>query len=291
MIELSLALPLFRAKYIGWLAFEGLCRQKGIDFEWELVVAEEVDDEPFLEDAVGLYEARLEKVGSARLVYIPLDEWIPLAKKINILTRECSKTSKIFATCAADIFPPPKRLKTQYDIFTKDPTVDWCANARTIVYDIASERYYLQDLTGEKVRKKNDGSNRAIRMEIAQHLPHSTKKSSVDGWVWQSSVQYVESKKKKFNSHLDTSDNWKYGLNVHGLNNLSLNRGARFNDDFIKRSSRLRRCPIDINKTIPKDIMDRLRECKNYVSLHRKGLPKVGKTRDPKAKGSKKAVK
>lgn len=273
MIELSVVVPLFRAKYIAWLAFEGLSRQEGIDFEWELVIAEEVGDEAFLEKNLRGYEEKLKSIGCSRLHYIPLEKWVPLSEKYVKLADNCSQTSKIFASCAADLFPPPKRLKTQYTIFKSDPEVDWCTNARTISYDIASERCYLHDLTGKSVKKKNDGSNRAIRMEIARNLPVVSKKSSVDGWMWQVANKYVSSQGKKFKAYFDESDNWKYGLSVNGLNNISLDRSKRFDEKFIERSPRLKKCPIDINKTIPKDIMDRLRECKKYVELHKVGGP------------------
>lgn len=272
MIELSVAMPLFRAKYIGWLAFEGLCRQKDIDFEWELVVAEEVNDEPFIEENLGKYEERLKKAGCARMAYIPLEKWVPLSIKYRILANNCSEDSGIFATCAADLFPPPTRLRTQYEVFTKDPEVDWAANGRTIIYDIESEKYYLHDILEDRIQ--NDGSNRAIRMEMARNLPKTNLKKNVDGWVWRSIKNYVKLQNKNFKHYLDASDNWQYGLNVNGLNNISLRRKKKFNDKFIERSPRLKKCPIDINDTIPKDIMDRLRECKQYIRLHKKGLPK-----------------
>ena len=40
-IEFSVRMPMFRSKYIAWLALESLCRQKGVNFEWELITAEE----------------------------------------------------------------------------------------------------------------------------------------------------------------------------------------------------------------------------------------------------------
>ena len=43
MIEMSVRMPLFRARYIAWLALESLCRQKRVTFKWELVIAEEQD--------------------------------------------------------------------------------------------------------------------------------------------------------------------------------------------------------------------------------------------------------
>jgi len=38
MIELSVGLPFFRSKYIGWAALESLCLQENINFEWELII-------------------------------------------------------------------------------------------------------------------------------------------------------------------------------------------------------------------------------------------------------------
>ena len=45
MIEASVTLPLFRSQYIAWLQLESLCRQQDVDFEWELLIAEEQGDE------------------------------------------------------------------------------------------------------------------------------------------------------------------------------------------------------------------------------------------------------
>ena len=39
-ILLSVALPMYSAQSIAWLAMESLCRQE-CDFEWELLIAEE----------------------------------------------------------------------------------------------------------------------------------------------------------------------------------------------------------------------------------------------------------
>ena len=78
-IELSVCIPLFRARYCAWLAFEGLCRQTDIDFNWELIMAEEVGDEDFTEAEVMKYKARLEKVGCVKLKYIPIKKWMPLS--------------------------------------------------------------------------------------------------------------------------------------------------------------------------------------------------------------------
>ncbi len=70
MIELSVCAPFFRAKYIGWLALESLCRQKDINFEWELIISEEMFDEAMGKDVIMKYKSRLEDLGCVRLKYI-----------------------------------------------------------------------------------------------------------------------------------------------------------------------------------------------------------------------------
>ena len=44
MIELTVGLPMFRSEKIAHLAFESLCNQKNIDFEWELLIMEESEE-------------------------------------------------------------------------------------------------------------------------------------------------------------------------------------------------------------------------------------------------------
>lgn len=259
MIQISVCAPMFRAKYIGWLAMEGLCRQKNIDFEWELIIAEEVEG-ALGEDKIMTYKKRLESVGCIKIHYIRLYKWIPLSDKYVLMVKGCSDSSKIFVGCAADIFSPPFRLKTQYDLFTKNSNVDFSASPKTIFYDIMSEKTFIYDVTLRK--RKDDGSNRTFRMEIMKNLPKAGKIRGVDKFTWDCAQRYVASQGKKFKLSLDTSDNWKYGLNVHGLNNLSRTRDKL----FVKYEQGVYENTVDISKTIPTSILDRLKLCKQYVN-------------------------
>jgi len=261
MIELSVCIPMFRAEHIGWLPMEALCRQENIDFEWELVIAEEMYDKPFSKDKIKEYREKLRDKGCVKVKYIGVKKWIPLSKKYNLLASNCEETSKIYCSCVADLYPAPKRLKTQYDIF-KNHDVAWCASEKTIFYDIFSQKTFLFDISLSK--RKNDGSNRAFRMEIMKALPMEDRRSGLDGWTFKFGVEYMKAKGKKFKTYLDTSDNWKHCLNVHGLNNISHHRTSWFYSEA-GRPDAVTKCPIDIYKTIPKDIMDRLHECKKYV--------------------------
>jgi hypothetical protein len=69
-----------------------------------------------------------------------------------------------------------------------------------------------------------------------------------------------------------TSDNWKYGLNVNGLNNLT--KGIRHDRALgKKRPFFIVDCPIDIRETIPHEILDRLKDAKKFIPEHSMTLP------------------
>jgi len=280
MIQLSVGIPMFRAKYCGWIALESLARQEGIDFKWELVVCEEArsKDEPFTKTRIlEEYKERLSKVGCVRIKYIPLKNWLFLSNKIAKIAQNCDSKSKIYASNSADLYSPPKRLKTQYDLMTKRERIDFTSSGRTIVYDIKTEQYYLNNsiMVAERGGIITDGTCRSVRMPLMKHLPRlANKRKSVDGWIWNFCKSYMKSQNKKFEVHLDLStDNWKHGLNVHGLNNLTMNvREKRFSGK--KRPRHIIDCPVDIRETIPEDILDRLRDAKEYLHLHKKSKPK-----------------
>jgi len=271
MIKLTVALPMFRAKYCGWIALESLIRQEDIDFNWELIVAEELKHGAFTRARLFEYRERLKKVRCVKIKYISLKKWMPLGNKFALMAKNSNPKSRIFATNSADLYSPPRRLKTQYDIFMRKKRVDFSSSGRTIVYDIRSERYYLNNsLLKPKGMPISDGSCRAFRMQLAKKLPSkSNRKRIVDGWIWNACKLYMESQGKKFIVDIDLrTDNWKYGLNVHGLNNLTFGaREARFRGK--KRPKYIVDCPIDIRETIPKEILERLREAKKYLKRHK----------------------
>lgn len=277
MIEITVAVPMFRAKYCGWIALESLVRQTDINFDWELIVAEEIDNESFTKDQLMEYKKRLKAVGCVKITYIPLRYWEMLSNKLSLMAHSCSKKSKIFATNSADLYSSPKRLKTQYNLFMGNDNIDTCSSGRSIVYDIKSERIYLNDSSLKLIKKPNmrisDGIMRCVRMDLMRKLPRRANlKKTIDAWVYRESKLLVEKTGKKFNHHLDlTTDNWKYALNVHGLNNITMKvREKRFAG---KRPFGIVDCPINIKNTIPQEILKRLKESKKYLNLHEKGLP------------------
>jgi len=263
MIELSVSLPMYRAKHIGWLALEDLIRQEDIDFEWELVVAEE-PHHSFGESSIMTYKDRLMDVGCVRIKYIPMVEWKPLTIKLLYMIDNMSPDSRVWVGHAADNFHPPKQLKAQYDAFNED--IHWFASTKVIFYDILTEATVLFDTDlGER---KDDSYGKAISMDIMRQTPPSNKLCSSDVLTWDNvprraahKFAYPEIMRMAF----DESDNWKYGLATYRLNNFS-----KRNKCFTQETERIRECPVDINYTIPPYILDRLKDCKEFTADHAK---------------------
>jgi hypothetical protein len=270
MIELSVCLPLFRAKYCGWIGLESLARQKNINFEWELIICEETFQEAMGIQNIMAFVPKLRKAGCARMKYIPLGIWIPLSTKIILMLKNRSKGSKIYCGAAADVYSPPGRLRYQYDLFKRKPEVDWCANGKTIVYDIKSERVYLNDSSlGERIR--GDATGRSVRMSIMRHFNKTNVRKGVDGTIFRFCREFVESKGKEFIPYVDhETDNWKYGFNTHGFNNLTLGGAREMYFSGINRPSHIVDCPIAMKDTIPSDILKKLKRSKRYLNGHNK---------------------
>ena len=265
MIEMTICLPLFRAKYIAWLALESLCRQKNIDFKWELIICEEIFDEEFGEEQINTYKERLKNVGCTNLVYIPLSKWIPLSEKICLMIKNASESSLYYGDLGADMYTPSLRIKSQRDILKNNPDIDWCAIGKTIFYEIKTEKLFILDAEFSV----NDASSRASRMSIMRHFNICNKKIGIDGTIFKFIKNFAKSKGKKFTTYLDNSDElWMESLNVHGLNNLSVGGERELYFSGKRKEERIKVCNVDINKIFPLEILKKLRKSKKFLPNH-----------------------
>lgn len=272
MIELSVILPMFRAKYCAWIALESLVRQEGIDFDWELIIAEEINNNEVFGKAALLkeYKSRLVKIRCKKIKYFPLEKHMPLSNKYAFMGRKCAPTSYICVSNSADLYAPPKRLKMQRDLFKKNPNIDIAMMSRCIVYDIQSGKTYLNDRDLNPNKRIDDGVCRALRTKIMRNLPTaSSKKGGVDGWIFDFCHTYNKLiGKAKTNVYVDRkSDNWKYCLNVNGLNTITKIR-RKYMLEVEKRPINIIDCPINLSKTIPKEILQRLKDAKKLLKHH-----------------------
>lgn len=62
-VELSVAIPCYNGKKIGWLCMEGLCNQVDINFDWEIIICEEKHNGMLGIDFFKKYVDRLSKIG------------------------------------------------------------------------------------------------------------------------------------------------------------------------------------------------------------------------------------
>lgn len=254
MIEMSVVLPFWEAKYIGWLPIESLIRQKNIDFEWELIIAEEKTPLALGEQNIRKYLDYLKGVGCVRFNYIELDKWVPLGKKLMLLYDDCSKDSKIFTWTAADCYLSPLSLDTQYKAFSKND-IDMFLTEKTIYYDIKTCKTILDDKAF--VNRKDDCMEKAYSMKLVGQFHRKDlerRRSGLDGTFHRQIIK-LKGGRNKVNIYTDKSENWKYRFSTNGMNKITTMRKRYFTklgDSFVK-------CPVNLSDTIPKEIMSRLK--------------------------------
>lgn len=259
----SVGLPFFRSKYIGWLALESLCRQENIDFEWELVIIEELTEEFMGEEEINKYKDRLAAAGCKSLRYIGLDKWVPLSVKLKRLIGEFSNT-EIAIWNPDDYYAPSGLLKKAKDaLYGTD--FEWFCIPKTIFYNIANGSTMLYEVNYKK--RWDDSTGRAFKTKILKEATEhfDKRKHGCDGMVH---VAYRKTLKREPKIFFDPSDEWKRGLNTKGLNNICL---WQINE-FKKIKSPFSKCVINIREFIPIDILTKLEECKKFLSNHKVGL-------------------
>jgi len=275
MILMSVGLPIYRSKQIAWLALEGLCRQRGVDFDWELVIAEE-DENCFGYSSVMEYSKRLEAVGCVKVNYMPLGKWIPLSDKIAMLARNCSSESEVYVPGPGDYFSPPERLATIKRAWDAC-RFDWFTPTKLILYNIKDGRTLVSDSNLRK--RKDDCLGRAISLSALREAVDKihNRKSSVDGLVWKS---VNNSSRSRFVMCFDNSENWKHGLCVTGAGLLSKHTQYCYDRPLRHQYP----CPFDLKETIPADILDRLKNIAYLAHPVAPSKPLVHASSKPKFK-------
>jgi len=267
MIKLSVGLPFFRSKYIGWAALESLCRQEHIDFEWELVVIEEQNNTEVMgREEIERYLPRLNSVGCVSFNYVPLVGWIPLGKKLKKLVSLFSDT-EVAIWNPDDYYAPPRLLSSAYHVLKNNKDKDWFSIPKTIFYNIKDGRTLVYDVWATKQRRKDDSTARAFRTPVLKKATQyfTNKEKGCDAMVRES---YKKALGKPIQIYFDKTDSWKRGLNIKGLNNISHAQKSWFNNIRSPRS----KCDVDLSRYIPKDILDNLMDCRQHLSSHKEGV-------------------
>jgi hypothetical protein len=243
MISLTVALPIWNSKRIAWLPFEGLCNQKKITFDWELLIAEEQINH-FGAEEISKFSERLQDVGCVSMRYFPLDYRIPLAQKWKFLAEKTSKSSKIFLLQAADCYPESLRLSRTMDKVKEG--YDWIQNRCTYMYSLHYKNVieFDQSTFGPGCKC---GANMAVSTDLIKNLPNSFETSGIDNWLLKQTAP-------KNICWIDGS--MPDGLDVDGLNNISFARRRNFEitEPPFKKTDK------KISDIVPEYIADRLKK-------------------------------
>lgn len=241
LIRLTVALPLWNSKEIAWLAMEGLCNQKGIDFDWELIICEENIGKYFGVEEVKKYIERLKKVGCARIQYIPLNYRISLPEKWCKISENISDTSFVFLLHASDCYSYETRLKDTYEKAAQG--FDWIHNERGYFYSI--HRKNMIEYDGRTYKYKT-GLNMAVSTSLLHKLKRDVKlERGIDRWFYEcvqpTNVYW-------FKDEIIT------GVDTDGYNNISMSR----RDNFLKVKPPFVATDKKLGELIPEYIIKKL---------------------------------
>lgn len=243
-IKLTVGIPMFNSKHIAWLPLESLCNQKNVDFDWEVVIIEEQNNMMFGEENVRNYTDRLKDVGCKKIIYKPIFNWIPLARKWRDLGWMASSTSQYFLIQDSDDYSQPFRLKETHDRFISSDA-DWLASLKGIFYVIKTGEIIIWDK-----REVYSGLSKATKTDYVRRLSISDKEKDINGWMMRT---ISDMKKDIFIFGTIEENTWDSGFFTHGLNNISLTRYQTLKE---KHPGRL--TLDELKEKIPHYVLDRL---------------------------------
>jgi len=216
MIELTVGLPMYFCKEVGWLSLEGLIAQKNINFGWELLIAEEQDENMMGEENILSYGSKLEAVGCERITYVPLKEWRPLSHKWMLFRDMISPSSRIFIVQGAEDYPYCHRLKDAYNAFKKNPRLHWFHQGKGIFYNFQTGKLILFDC--KDGYRTTSGLGISIRTSVLQFPLLNPRIAQNDAWLYGCVYTVV---KKRVNKKWNQSPYLFKGLFTRGMNSLS----------------------------------------------------------------------
>ena len=241
---MTVAMPCYNGKKIGWLSMESLCRQENVNFHWELIVCEEEHINMLGMDFFNRYKDRLAKVGCVSVKYLALKEWVNLPTKWKVIGKEMHQNSKIFVLKAVDCYSQPNRLRETHDQF-KEKDLDW------LDYD----KGYFYSFEHDKTIMYNGGAKTNLDMAMnarhARRLPMMQRNKGIDGAIY----NFIKTRCKVMKK-FTIKGNRGAGVDTDGYNNISKKR-VSFYDSI--------RCPFvasdkQIEEILPSDIVERIKK-------------------------------
>lgn len=217
---LTVALPVYNGKKIAWIALESLCEQIDINFNWELIIYEEIHQNSVFPKLLDNYIDRLKLVGCSRILFITNNEKVTLIEKWIEIGKNVSESSKCFMLHAADCYSPKKRLKVSCEKIV-DEDYDWYDQTKGYFYSFISDRVVLYDYKGLT------NLNMSLKTEYIKSLPFSNLKSGIDGYIYNHSIVLCKKSNRNFRRYFD-DEVYVDSIDTHGHNNISHSRESFF---------------------------------------------------------------
>lgn len=263
-IPLTVALPAYNSENIIYLALESLKNQSDIYFNWELIIMEE--NGPSYELVKEYMDIHPRCV---RIIYIAIDKKISLVEKWKYIAELTSDTSKVYVMHATDCYSPPKRLYIHYKHF-KYSDCYFSTQVKGLFYHLVTKNKIIYDgYTKENNKKyiKQTHLNMALRTTDMKQITISPLKRNIDGYIKKFIMSNNNLKEHSYiyiDSDID-KENWKYGVDTDGMNNISLKRSNFYKKIRAPFRSYLIRSSLDytnMENYLPKYIIDFLENYK-----------------------------
>jgi hypothetical protein len=213
-IELSVAIPCYNGKDIAWLCMEGLCNQKNIDFDWEIVICEENHENMIGVDFFYQYIERLSHVGCKKITYLGLDGWVNLVEKWKIIGQHLDCYDGCFIMQAIDCFSQPLRFSQTHNILI-EKNYDWCDFNKGYFYSFVLDKLIQYNNT----IKGRTHLNMGFKSKYAKQLISDKRLSIVDGFLL-NHIKKLNPKMKHFTFETLIPN----GIDTDGYNNISKKR-------------------------------------------------------------------
>jgi len=255
-IELTVALPIYNNKKISWISVESLCNQQNINFDWELIVYEEIHSESSCPKLLEDFKERLINKGCKRILFLSDTNKVFLAEKWSQIAKQSSKTSKAYLFQGSDDYSPSLRLSISYEKIIKE-NYDWYDQKKCYFYSFETGKIYLYDYLGLT------NLNMATKTEYVRSLVDKKLKKGIDAYVYTHIMSLKNNKLKKF---LDESI-YPDSLDTHGYNNISVSRGQIMEtrpDIFKKTNVTLH------NLNLSDEIINKIKILTNNLKINKK---------------------
>lgn len=239
MIEATVAMPVFKADKIAFLAMESLCNQK-TSIKWELIVAEEIHSKQLGIEFIGQYVERLKDAGCEVIKYLQYKEWVSLPKKWKDIGQHADSDSKVFILQAADCYSAADRIEEAFNCIV-NRNFDWLDYQNGFFYNLG---------TGQMIQysaQSRTNLDMAFKTKYARTIPDSALRKGIDGFLF-----IHVSKQAKIVKQLSISKPAKLdSFDTDGENNISIKRTSFYSNirhPFIRTSIRLE--DLDVNDNI-----------------------------------------